>query len=164
MSSKVSGAPEHDRSDGPSPAIPSPEEKWEANRSKVTFALGFPGRLADWQDAVSKTIDAVLPVSLASGSVVLFSDGTFLITPRADAEPALVLAALAAARPRLEPRYPDAYATLDRLIARDREVTRLARLGKILGAIRQNAGDIPELKDAVQRLLNDWSAAPHAHD
>ena len=127
----------------------------------MAFAGAFPGRLVRWSDAVGKTVDAVL--DSAGTAVVMFSDGTFLITPEPVASPAAVLAALAAARPRLEPRNPEAFATLDRLAARDRELTRRARLDKILGAIRHNAADMPELKAAVQRVLDEWSAPPDPH-
>ncbi len=140
---------------------PSPEEKWAANRAKVAFAEAFPGRLTRWSDAVGKTVDAVLD---AGGThVVVFSDGTFLITPEPALGPVVVLAALAAARPRLEPRHAEAFTTLDRLAARDRELTRRSKLDKILGAIRHNAADMPELKAAVQRLLDEWTDPPNAH-
>jgi hypothetical protein len=121
----------------------------------VAFAGSFPGRLTRWSDAVGKTVDAVL--DSAGTAVVMFSDGTFLITPESVASPAAVLAALEAVRPRLEPRNPEAFATLDRLAARDRDTTRRAKLERILGAIRHNAADMPELKAAVQRVLDEWS-------
>jgi hypothetical protein len=127
----------------------------------VVFAEAFPGRLMRWSDAVGKTVDAVL--ESGGTHVVMFSDGTFLITPEPVVAPAAVLAALAAARPRLEARYAEAFGTLDRLAARDRELTRRARLDKILGAIRHNAADMPELKAAVQRVLDEWSAPPNPH-
>jgi hypothetical protein len=127
----------------------------------VAFAAAFPGRLTRWSDAVGKTVDAAL--DSAGTAVVMFSDGTFLITPGPVVAPAAVLAALAAARPRLEPRDPEAFATLDRLAARDRELTRRAKLDRILGAIRHNAAEMPELKAAVQQLLDEWSAPPNSH-
>jgi hypothetical protein len=43
------------------------------------------------------------------------------------------------------------------LAARDRDLSRRARLENILGAIRHNAADIPELKDAVRRLAASWT-------
>lgn len=138
-----------------------PEEKWAANREKVAFAQAFPGRLGSWAEARGKTIDVVL----ASGpdSVVLFTDGAFLITPTPDPDPAAILSALTVARPRLEPRYRDAFATLDRLSERDRDLTRRSKLDKILGALRHNVVEIPELKAAVQQLLDEWNRTPTAH-
>lgn len=134
----------------------SPEAKWEANRAKVAFALAFPGRLADWKACQGKTVDAV--IETPDATAVVFTDGTFLLatTPRPP-DPSAVLVALAAARPRLEPAHPGAYATLDRLEAQDRDLARRARVEKILGAIRHNAKDIPELKDAVRGLVASWN-------
>lgn len=136
----------------------SPEAKWEANRAKVAFAMAFPGLLTDWKDAQGKTVDAVVPAP--DTTVVLFTDGTFGLIPVRERDPASVVAALAAARPRLESVRADAYATLDRLEAQDRELARRARLEKVLGAIRHNAAEIPELKDAVRRLVASWDRPP----
>ncbi len=143
------------------PTTPTPNEKWEANREKVAFAKAFPGRLASWADAVGRTVETVVPSG--NDAVVLFADGAFLIAPRPDPEPAAILTALAAARPRLAAHHAEAFGALDRLIARDRELTRRAKLDNILGAIRHNATEIPELKEAVRRLLDDWSGAADTH-
>ena len=140
----------------------SPEVKWAANRAKVAFAMAFPGLLLDWKDAQGKTISAVVPGS--ETTVVLFADGTFIVAPVRELDPASLVAALAAARPRLESVRADAYATLDRLDATDRELARRARLEKVLGAIRHNAREIPELKDAVRRLVASWTAPPPSDD
>ena len=137
----------------------SPEAKWEANRAKVAFALAFPGRLPDWKASHGKTVDTV--IETPDATAVLFTDGTFLLAAPQPPDPAAVLAALAAARPRLEAVHPGAYATLDRLEAQDRDLARRARVEKILGAIRHNAKDIPELKDAVRRLVASWNDTPH---
>ncbi len=146
------------RSEEPS----SPEAKWEANRAKVAFAMAFPGLLTDWKDAQGKTIDSVVPAG--ETTVVVFTDGTFGLIPVREQDPASVVAALAAVRPRLESMRADAYATLDRLDANDREVARRARLEKVLGAIRHNAREIPELKDAVRRLVASWTAPTPSDD
>lgn len=145
------------RSEEPS----SPEAKWEANRAKVAFAMAFPGLLTDWKDAQGKTIDAVVPAP--DTTVVLFTDGTFGLIPVRERDPASVVAALVAARPQLESVRADAYATLDRLDATDRELARRARLEKVLGAIRHNAAEIPELKDAVRRLVASWNDQSNPH-
>jgi hypothetical protein len=147
--------------DQPAEAPLSPEAKWEANRAKVAFARAFPGRLLDWTDAQGKTIDAVVPAP--GTAVVLFTDGTFGLIPVRERDPASVVAALAAARPRLESVRADAYAMLDRLDAKDRELARRARLEKVLGAIRHNAAEIPELKDAVRRLVASWNDHSNPH-
>jgi phytoene dehydrogenase-like protein len=131
-------------------AAPSPEEKWAANREKVAFAMTFPGLIREWADARGKTVDTI--VESGDARVAIFTDGTFAVVPSRDLDPAAVVAALAAARPRLERAHAEAYAELDRLASRDRELSRRARLENILGAIRHNAADIPELKDAVRRL------------
>jgi hypothetical protein len=136
-------------------SAPSPEEKWAANRAKVEFAMTFPGLVREWADARGKTVDTI--VESGDGRVVIFTDGAFAIVPSRELDPAAVVAALAAARPRLERVHSAGYAELDRLAARDRELGRRARLENILGAIRHNAADIPELKDAVRRLAASWS-------
>lgn len=138
----------------------SPEAKWEANRAKVAFAMTFPGLVLDWKDARGKTVDTVVPAS--DTTVVIFTDGTFGLIPVREQDPGSVVAALAAARPRLEPVRAAAYATLDRLDATDRELARRARMEKVLGAIRHNAAEIPELKDAVRRLVASWTDPPHS--
>ncbi len=131
-------------------AAPSPEEKWAANRAKVAFAVTFPGLVREWTDARGKTVDAV--IESGDVRVVIFTDGSFGFASARELDPATVVAALAAARPRLERVHAEAYAELDRLALHDRELARRARLENILGAIRHNAADIPELKDAVRRL------------
>ncbi|TAK06239.1 MAG: hypothetical protein EPO39_09385 [Candidatus Manganitrophaceae bacterium] len=88
-------------------------------------------------------------------SVVIFSDGTFVVTPSPDLEPADLIAALLAARPFLESRHGQAYQSLDDYIALDKETQRLARLENILGAIRNNLPQIPELKDELRRFLEN---------
>lgn len=144
-----------------SPNTPiSPEAKWEANRAKVAFAMAFPGLLRDWKEAQGKAVDAVVPG--VDTTVVVFTDGTFGLIPVREQDPASVVAALSAARPRLEGARADAYATLDRLDATDRELARRARMEKVLGAIRHNAAEIPELKDAVRRLVASWTDPPRS--
>lgn len=77
------------------------------------------------------------------------------MTPSSDPEPADLIAALLAARPALESRHGRAYEALDRYIASDKETQRMARLENIMGAIRNNLPQIPELKDALRRFLED---------
>jgi hypothetical protein len=90
-----------------------------------------------------------------SNSVVIFSDGTFVVASPPDVEPADLIAALLAARPFLEIHHANAYETLDQYITSDKETQRMARLENIMGAIRNNLPQIPELKDALRRFLDD---------
>jgi hypothetical protein len=41
-------------------------------------------------------------------------------------------------------------------VKQDRDATRAARLEKIIGAIRNNLEQIPELKDRIRRLVKEW--------
>ena len=61
-----------------------------------------------------------------------------------------------AARRELEPKHREAYAQYDRLVRQDKEALRAARLEKILGAIQNNLAQIPELKDRLRRLVDQW--------
>jgi len=56
----------------------------------------------------------------------------------------------------LEPKHPKAYAEYDRLARLDKEALRAARLEKIIGAIENNLEQIPELKDRLRRLVDEW--------
>jgi hypothetical protein len=90
-----------------------------------------------------------------SNAVVIFSDGTFIVTASPDLEPADLIAALLAARPFLESHHAKAYETLDQYITSDKETQRMARLENIMGAIRNNLPQIPELKEELRRFLED---------
>jgi hypothetical protein len=90
-----------------------------------------------------------------SSSVVIFTDGTFVVTPSPDLEPADLIAALLTARPSLESHHGKAYETLDQYIASDKEIQRMARLENIMGAIRNNLPQIPELKKELRRFLEE---------
>ncbi len=134
---------------------PSAERKWKMNAKKVAFAKTFPGRLPNWEAASGKTIDRVLKLEKENMEMVLFSDATFVLTPDPDAKPALLIQALLQAKPFLEKYYAEAYLILDDLIASDKELQRMARLENIIGAIRNNLPEIPELKAELQRFLED---------
>ncbi|MBI3597149.1 MAG: hypothetical protein HY203_08365 [Nitrospirae bacterium] len=56
-------------------------------------------------------------------------------------------------RPELESRHSEAYRKLDNKVLQDKEMTRKARLEKILGAIRNNMVEIPELKEEIEKLI-----------
>ena len=64
--------------------------------------------------------------------------------------------ALQAARSYLEPKHPEAYLGYDQLLKKDKDAQRTARLENILGAIRNNMEQIPELKDRLKDLVKEW--------
>ncbi len=130
------------------------EEKWDATREKVEHLLRFPGLIKDWKDAAGKRIARVVPID--EGKVLLlFDDKTFAITLPVQANTLDVQEALESARPALEATHREALRALDRLIVKEKDLQKRARLEKILGAIRNNAAEIPELKEAVRKLLEE---------
>jgi diglucosylglycerate octanoyltransferase len=132
-------------------------EKWKANQEKVAFMKAFPGLTKTWEPVQGKTIESVTPLpSKAGAAVLLFSDGTFVVAPPIAPEPWELGEGLKAARPFLERRHREAYVQYDSLVRRDREALRHARLEKIIGAIQNNVEQIPELKDRLRRLLEEW--------
>jgi hypothetical protein len=56
----------------------------------------------------------------------------------------------------VEQTHREAYAEYDRLLAKDREAIRAARLEKILGAIQNNLDQIPELRERIKQLVQRW--------
>ena len=133
------------------------EEKWKANQEKVAFMKRFPGLTLAWEQVQGKQIQTVAPLSSKAGAAVLvFADGTFAIASPLAPQPWELSEALGAARPHLEQRHREAYSEYDRLVRKDKEALRRARLEKILGAIRNNVQQIPELKDRLRRLLDEW--------
>lgn len=136
----------------------STEQAWKANMEKVAFVKTFPGRISPWEAMRGKTIEKVVFPEGRPGAVLLFTDLSFAVVPRMDEmipEPSDLLAGILAARPSYEASQPAAYVELDRLIAREKETQRLARLQKVLGAVRNNMAAIPELKDELRRLLDN---------
>jgi hypothetical protein len=132
-----------------------PKDKWQANMDKVAFAKAFPGLLPDWAAAAGKRVASVVPLAGRPGQVVLFDDRTFLVAGLADPEPADLLNGIDAASATLRQWYPDAIARLKALHEEDVRLTRQSRQEKILGAIRHNAKDLPGLKEAIAKLLNE---------
>jgi hypothetical protein len=134
-----------------------PEEKWKTNMEKVAFMKQFPGLLDSWEATAGKTIEAVRPLRGREGAVVVvFTDGCFLAVPPLAPEPWELGEALHAARPHVEQTHREAYAEYDRLLAKDREAIRAARLEKILGAIQNNLDQIPELRERIKQLVQRW--------
>jgi hypothetical protein len=133
------------------------EDKWKANLEKVAFAKQFPGLMAEWQACRGKTIEAVTPLTGKQGAAVItFTDGTFFVVPPLAPEAWELVQALVDARTHLEPKHRDAYREYDRLAQRDKDALRSARLEKIIGAIQNNVDQIPELKDRLRALVQEW--------
>jgi len=133
------------------------EEKWKANQAKVAFMKEFPGLLMSWSSMEGKTLEAVAPLTGKAGAAVLVcSDGSFVIAPPLAPEPWELGEGLRAARVALEPKHPKAYAEYDRLARLDKEALRAARLEKIIGAIENNLEQIPELKERLRQLVDEW--------
>jgi len=133
------------------------EDKWKANLDKVAFMKQFPGLLGNWETLAGKTVKAVFPLKGKQGAAVLVcTDGTFTIVPPMAPEPYELGEALAAARTILEPAHQVAYVEYDRLVKKDRDALRSARIEKILGAIHNNLEQMPELKDRLKELVKEW--------
>ena len=134
-----------------------PEDKWKANMEKVAFMKQFPGLVMDWSATVGKSVQAVTPLKDKAGkAVIVFQDGSFVVSPAIAPEPSDLKEALNEARRQLETIHPAAYAEYDRLTAKDLELQRAARLENIIGAIQNNLPHIPELKDRLKELVKEW--------
>lgn len=124
---------------------------------KVAFTKQFPGLTLDWNVCERKTIEAVVPLTgKPSASVIVFTDGSFTIASLPAPEPWELGQALVDARKHLEPKHGQAYEDYDRVVKKDKEALRSARLGKIIGAIQNNLEQIPELKDRLKELVKEW--------
>ncbi|MDH5667657.1 MAG: hypothetical protein OEY86_06590 [Nitrospira sp.] len=133
------------------------EDKWKANLEKVAFAKRFPGLMAEWATCQAKTVEAVTPLTGKQGAAVItFTDGSFVIVPPMAPEAWELGQALVDARASLEPKHQAAYQEYDRLVQKDKESLRLARMEKIIGAIQNNVDQIPELKDRLKVLVQEW--------
>lgn len=133
------------------------EEKWKANLEKVAFMKQFPGLLGTWEALTGKTIKAAIPLKGKQGTAVLVcTDGTFTIVPAMASEPYELGEALTVARALLEPKHQAAYMEYDRLVKKDKDALKAARVEKILGAIQNNLEQHPELKDRLKALVKEW--------
>jgi len=133
------------------------DDKWKANMEKVAYMKTFPGLLGAWDQLIGKTVETVLPLTSKSGSAaIICTDGSFLVAPLLRPEPYELGEALQRGRAHLEPKHPEAYAGYDQLLKKDKEAQRTARLENILGAIRNNAEQLPELKDRLTELIKEW--------
>jgi len=133
------------------------EEKWKANLDKVAFIKRFPGLFGNWEALAGKTIKAVIPLRGKQGAAVLVcTDGVFTIVPPMAPEPYELGEALEVARVLLEPTHQAAYVEYDRLVKKDKDALKSARVEKILGAIQNNLEQHPELKDRLKELVKEW--------
>lgn len=133
------------------------EDKWKANLDKVAFMKQFPGLLGRWEALRGKTIEAVIPLKGRQGSAaIVFTDGTFTVAPPMMTEPYELGETLDAARSLLGSQHRTAYEEYDRLVKKDKDATKSARLEKIIGAIENNMDQIPELKDRLKALVREW--------
>ncbi|MCS6897672.1 MAG: hypothetical protein NZM29_06820 [Nitrospira sp.] len=133
------------------------ENKWKANLEKVAFAKRFPGLLMEWRACEGKTVEAVTPLTGKQGAaVIIFTDGTFFVAPPLAPEAWELGQALVDARAHLEPKHGAAYEEYDQLVAKDAEALRIARMEKIIGAIQNNLEQIPELKERIKALVQEW--------
>lgn len=133
------------------------EHKWKANQAKVAFVKQFPGLLTAWHACQGKTVEAVTSLTGRQGAAVItFTDGSFFVVPPLAPEAWELSQALVDARTHLEPKHPTAYQEYDRLAAQDAEALRSARLEKIIGAIQNNVDRIPELKERIKALVQEW--------
>ena len=133
------------------------DDKWKANMEKVAFMKAFPGLLRHWEALAGKTVEAVTPLKSKAGAAALIcTDGSFVVLPPLTTEPYELGEALQAGRSYLEPKHPAAYIGYDQLLKKDKDAQRTARLENILGAIRNNMEQIPELKDRLKDLVKEW--------
>ncbi len=133
------------------------EAKWQANLEKVAYLQTFPGWVSSWDKSIGSTIEQVIPIPEQDlHTVLLLSQGKFIVTPPVHTEPQMVTAGLLAARPQLESTHAEAFHEYDRLTEADREAGRAARLKNIMNAIDNNLERIPELKSHIRKLVNQW--------
>ena len=132
------------------------DEKWKANMEKVAFLKAFPGFLHNWEarGENGRSRDAAQEQG-GGGSRGLYRR---LIDrrPGADGRTVRIRRGPASSRRYLEPKHREAYAGYDQLVKKDKDAQRSARLENILGAIRNNMEQIPELKDRLKELVKEW--------
>ncbi len=135
------------------------EQKWRASEEKVQFAKAFPGLLKEKDEAKQVLKTATLP----HGKLIIYDDYTFTFEPLDENDVPKFMSNLREARAHLYAHYQSAFDTLDELTARDRELTRLSRLEKLLGAVVNNTIEFPELYDAIPKCLATPSAPAESH-
>ncbi|MFN3560664.1 MAG: hypothetical protein ACK4XY_11590 [Chloroherpetonaceae bacterium] len=135
------------------------ERKWRASEEKVRFAKAFPGLLKekDSTKALFKT------VPLQYGELIIYADYTFTFEPLDENDVPKFISNLREARAHLYEHHREAFDKLDELTASDKELTRLSRLEKLLGAVVNNTIEFPELYDAIPKCLASPSEPAEAH-
>jgi hypothetical protein len=131
------------------------DDKWRLNKKKNDFTKSCPGFLTALSEAEGKTVLKILPLTKKGESIMLFEGGFFLIVGFGPVMPPELLEGLELLREFIQPVYPDFYREFDRLSAEDKELSHLAKLENILGAIRNNAKNLPELKEALKEAISD---------
>jgi len=131
------------------------EQKWAANQEKTASIKSFPGLVLNWSDFEGKKLRKVHPLKDGSGHLLMMDDGSFTIAARIDPTTHQILEGIQALRPDLESRLPEAYRILDEKVQLDKEMSRKARMEKILEAIRNNMSEIPDLKEEIVKLVRD---------
>ena len=132
------------------------EEKWAANDQKTAFIKTFPGLFLSWSLTVGKKINKVVSLKDGTGAVLLMEDGTFTVVSKIDPTIHQIYEGIQSLRPELEAHYSEAYRKLEEKVLQDKEMSRIARLEKILGAIRNNMAEIPELKAEIENLIRKF--------
>ncbi len=135
------------------------EQKWRASEEKVRFAKAFPGLLKekDHTKTVLKT------AQLQHGDLIIYSDYSFTFEPLDENDVPKFVSNLREAKAYLYEHHRVAFDTLDELTARDKELTRLSRLEKLLGAVVNNTIEFPELYEAIPKCLAMPSAPAESH-
>ncbi|HET6465674.1 MAG TPA: hypothetical protein VFH55_08715 [Nitrospiria bacterium] len=131
------------------------EEKWAANEEKAAFIKTFPGLFLSWPEVLGRKIKKVVPLKDGSGAVLMMEDATFTVASKIDPTIHQIYEGIQSLRPDLESRLSEAYRNLDKKVFQDKEMSRKARLEKILGAIRNNMAEIPELKKEIEKLIRE---------
>jgi hypothetical protein len=130
------------------------KQKWAANEEKTAFIKSFPGLFLSWSECLGKKIKKVVSLKDGTGAALMMEDGSFTVAPKIDPIIHQILEVIQSLRPELASSRPEAYRKLDEKVAQDKEMTRKARLEKILGAIRNNLTEIPELKEEITKLIS----------
>ncbi len=135
------------------------EQKWRASEEKVRFAKDFPGLMKER----ARTKQVLKSETLQYGELIIYSDHTFTFEPLYEDDVPKFMSNLREARAHLYAHHRDAFDALDELTARDKELTRLSRLEKLLGAVVNNTIEFPELYDAIPKCLATPSATAESH-
>lgn len=130
------------------------EQKWRASEEKVRFAKAFPGLLKE----KNSNKDVLKTTQLQYGELIIYSDYTFTFEPLDENDVPKFISNLREAKGHLYERHRQAYDMLDELSVRDKELTRLSRLEKLLGAVVNNTIEFPELYEAIPKCLATPSA------